>query len=131
MNLIYPAEQEPFRAEVRSFFEAELPADIRSKVRLGRRMHKDDLVRWQKILYRRGWGAGMWPRRYGGADWRVVEQHIFGEEGAAAGGPPQIAFALRLVAPAPMSLATAAQPQYFLPRLISRTPWWWQRHFEP
>src|SRR5256885_11357689 len=110
MNLAYTAEQESFRAEVRAFFEAELPADIRSKVRLGRRMHKDDLVRWQKILYRRGWGAGMWPRRYGGADWSVVEQHIFDEEGAAGRAPPPIAFAVLLGGPGRMSLSNAAQP---------------------
>src|SRR2546421_730567 len=131
MNLDYTAEQESFRAEVRAFFEAELPADIRSKVRLGRRMHKDDLVRWQKILYRRGWGAGMWPRRYGGADWSVVEQHIFDEEGAAAGAPPQIAFALRMVAPVLMSFATGAQQNYFLPRIISGEHWWCQGYSEP
>src|SRR2546423_1715631 len=88
MNLDYTAEQESFRAEVRAFFEAELPADIRSKVRLGRRMHKDDLVRWQKILYRRGWGAGMWPRRYGGARWGGVEHPTFSQKGAGARGPP-------------------------------------------
>src|SRR5256885_765419 len=123
MNLDYTAEQESFRAEVRAFFEAELPADIRSKVRLGRRMHKDDLVRWQKILYRRGWGAGMWPRRYGGADWSVVEQHIFDEEGAAAGAPPQNAVALRLGAPGLLSFSTAAPQKYFLPPLIFRRHW--------
>ncbi len=131
MDLQYTAEQESFRAEVRAFLEAELPADIRSKVRLGRRMHKDDIVRWQKILYRRGWGAGMWPRRYGGADWSVVEQHIFDEEGAAAGAPPQIPFGLRMVAPVLMTFATAAQQSYFLPRIISGEDWWCQGYSEP
>ena len=131
MNLNYTAEEQSFRAEVRAFFAAELPADIRSKVRLGRRMHKDDLVRWQKILYRRGWGAGMWPRRYGGADWSVVEQHIFDEEGAAAGAPPQMPFGLRMVAPVLMSFATAAQQNYFLPRIISGEDWWCQGYSEP
>jgi alkylation response protein AidB-like acyl-CoA dehydrogenase len=131
VNLNYTAAEESFRAEVRAFFEAELPADLRSKVRLGRRMHKDDLVRWQKILYRRGWGAGMWPRRYGGADWSVVEQHIFDEEGAATGAPPQIAFALRMVAPVLMSFATAAQQNYFLPRIIAGEDWWCQGYSEP
>src|SRR2546423_11709751 len=110
MNLDYTVEEESFRAEVRAFFEAELPADIRSKVRLGRRMHKDDLVRWQKILYRRGWGAGMWPRRYGGADWSVVEQHLFDEEGAAARAPPPNPFPVPLGAPGLLSLATGAPP---------------------
>ncbi|MGH8201329.1 MAG: acyl-CoA dehydrogenase family protein [Steroidobacteraceae bacterium] len=131
MNLNFTAEEESFRAEVRAFFEAELPADIRSKVRLGRRMHKDDLTRWQKILHRRGWGAGMWPRRYGGADWSVVEQHIFDQEGAAAGAPPQIPFGLRMVAPVLMSFATAAQQNHFLPRIISGEDWWCQGYSEP
>jgi alkylation response protein AidB-like acyl-CoA dehydrogenase len=131
MDLNFTAEQESFRAEVRAFFEAELPADIRSKVRLGRRMHKDDLVRWQQILYRRGWGAGAWPRRWGGADWSVVEQHIFDEEGAAAGAPPQIPFGLRMVAPVLMSFATAAQQNYFLPRILAGEDWWCQGYSEP
>ena len=131
MNLNYTAEEESFRSEVREFLEAELPADIRAKVRLGRRMHKDELVRWQKILYRRGWGAGMWPRRYGGADWSVVEQHIFDEEGAAAGAPPQIPFALRMVAPVLMNFATAAQQNHFLPRIICGEDWWCQGYSEP
>src|SRR5256885_12729665 len=103
MNLDYTAEQESFRAEVRAFFEAELPADIRSKVRLGRRMHKDDLVRWQKILYRRGWGAGMWPRRYGGAAWGACGPPILDRAGAAAGGPPHAAVGLRQAPPGPTS----------------------------
>ena len=131
MNLNFTAEEEFFRAEVRAFLEAELPADIQAKVRLGRRMHKDDLVRWQKILYRRGWGAGMWPRRFGGADWSVVQQHIFDEEGAAACAPPQLPFSLRMVAPVLMTFATAAQQSYFLPRIISGEDWWCQGYSEP
>jgi alkylation response protein AidB-like acyl-CoA dehydrogenase len=131
MNLNYTAAEQAFRAEVRAFLAAELPADIRAKVRLGRRLHKDDLVRWQKILYRRGWGAGMWPRRYGGADWSVVEQHIFDEEGAAAEAPSQLPFGLRMVAPVLMSFATAAQQSYFLPRIISGEDWWCQGYSEP
>ena len=131
MNLDFTAAEQSFRADVRAFLEAELPHDIRTKVRLGRRMHKDDLVRWQKILHRRGWGAGMWPRRYGGCDWSVVEQHIFDEEGATAGAPGQIPFALRMVAPVLMNFGSAAQQNYFLPRIISGEDWWCQGYSEP
>src|SRR5271166_5266499 len=112
MDLNFTPEQESFRAEVRAFLEVELPVDIRDKMRLGRRMRKDDMMRWQKILYRRGWGAGMWPKRFGGAGWSVVEQHIFEEEGAAAYAPPQIPFSLRMVAPVLMTFANAAQQEY-------------------
>ena len=99
MDLKYTPEEEAFRAEVRSFIDAELPVDISNKIRLGRRLHKDDFVRWQKILYARGWGAVMWPKRFGGAGWNVVQQHIFEEERADACAPPQLAFSLRMVAP--------------------------------
>ena len=131
MDLNYTPEEESFRAEVRAFLSAELPADIRDKVNLGRRLRKDDLVRWQKILYRRGWGAGMWPTRFGGAGWSVVEQHIFDEEGAAIGAPPQIPFALRMVAPVLMTFGNAAQQEYYLPRIISGQDWWCQGYSEP
>ena len=131
MDLNYTPEEESFRAEVRAFLQAELPADIRDRMRSGRRVRKDDIVRWQKILHRRGWGAGMWPERFGGAGWSVVEQHIFEEEAAAAGAPPQLAFSLRMVAPVLMTFANAAQQDYFLPRIISGEDWWCQGYSEP
>jgi len=131
MDLNYTAEEESFRAEVRAFLQAELPADIRDRMRSGRRVRKDDIVRWQKILYRRGWGAGLWPERFGGAGWSVVEQHIFEEECAAAGAPPQLAFSLRMVAPVLMTFANAAQQDYFLPRIIAGEDWWCQGYSEP
>ena len=131
MDLKYTAEEESFRAEVRAFLAAELPADISSKMLTGRRMHKDDTVRWQKILHRRGWGAGMWPKRFGGAGWNVVQQHLFEEEGAAAGAPAQLPFALRMVAPVLMTFANPAQQEYFLPRIMSGEDWWCQGYSEP
>jgi alkylation response protein AidB-like acyl-CoA dehydrogenase len=131
MDLNFTPEEESFRAEVRAFLAAELPADLRDKVNLGRRLRKDDWVRWQKILYRRGWGAGMWPQRYGGAGWSVVQQHIFDEEGAAAGAPPQIPFSLRMVAPVLMTFGNAAQQGYYVPRIIAGEDWWCQGYSEP
>jgi alkylation response protein AidB-like acyl-CoA dehydrogenase len=131
MDLRYTPEEETFRAEVQAFLAAELPADIRDKVRLGRRLRKDDMMRWQTILYRRGWGAGMWPTRFGGCGWSVVRQHIFDEACAAAGAPPQIPFSLRMVAPVLMAFGNAAQQSHFLPRIISGEDWWCQGYSEP
>ena len=85
MHLNFSPEEQAFRAEVRAFLAAQLPEEIRDKVRSGGRLEKDDMLRWQQILYRRGWGAGMWPSRFGGADWSVFQQHIFEEECATAG----------------------------------------------
>jgi alkylation response protein AidB-like acyl-CoA dehydrogenase len=131
MDLNYTPEEDGFRTQVRAFLAAELPAALRDKVNLGRRLSKEDLVDWQKILYRRGWGAGMWPKRFGGAGWSVVQQHIFDEEGAAAGAPPQVPFSLRMVAPVLMTFGRAEQQDYYLPRIISGQDWWCQGYSEP
>ncbi|HEX4389079.1 MAG TPA: acyl-CoA dehydrogenase family protein [Steroidobacteraceae bacterium] len=131
MDLSFTQEDEAFRTEVRGFLAAELPADIAGNVLNGRRLRKDDMVRWQKILYVRGWGAGLWPKRFGGAGWSVVQQHIFDEEGAAAGAPAQLPFSLRMVAPVLMTFGNARQQEYFLPRILSGEHWWCQGYSEP
>jgi alkylation response protein AidB-like acyl-CoA dehydrogenase len=131
MQLNFTPQEESFRAEVRAFLATELPGDIRDNMRAGRRLRKDDLVRWQKILFRRGWGAGMWPKRFGGAGWSVVQQHIFDEEGAMAGAPMQLPFSIKMVAPVLMAFGTPEQQQYFLPRILSGEDWWCQGYSEP
>src|SRR5580658_1186012 len=131
MHLNYTPEEESFRAEVRAFLATELPPEIRDRVRSGRRLDKEDILRWQNILYRRGWGAGMWPKRFGGADWSVFQQYIFDEECAAAGAPMQLPFAIKMVAPVLMTFGSAAQQEYFLPRILSGEHWWCQGYSEP
>jgi len=131
VDLKYTAEEEAFRAEVRAFIEAELPADIGARISQGKRVRKDDLTRWQRILHRHGWGAVMWPERFGGTGWNVIQQHIFEEERADLGAPPQNAFSLKMLAPVLMTFANAAQQEYFLPRIIAGEDWWCQGYSEP
>jgi hypothetical protein len=131
VDLKYTPEEDAFRATVRAFLEAELPADIRAKMRLGKRLRKEDLTRWQTILHRHGWGAVMWPERFGGTGWNIIQQHIFEEERADVGAPPQNAFSLKMLAPVLMTFANSAQQQYFLPRIISGEDWWCQGYSEP
>jgi alkylation response protein AidB-like acyl-CoA dehydrogenase len=131
VDLKYTPCEEAFRAQVRAFLDAELPADIRTRMNLGRRLRKEDMTRWQTILHRHGWGAVMWPQRFGGSGWSVIEQHVFEEERADAGAPPQNAFSLRMLGPVLMTFANAAQQDYFLPRIIRGEDWWCQGYSEP
>src|SRR5580704_10729767 len=108
MDLKYNPEEENFRAEVRAFFDAELPTDIRTKLQLGRRISKEDMVRWQKILFRKGWGAPNWPKAFGGTGWDIVQQHIFEEERADACAPSQNPFSLKMLAPVMQTFGFAA-----------------------
>jgi hypothetical protein len=131
VDLKYTAEEDAFRRLVRAFIEAQLPADIRDKMRAGKRLQKDDLTRWQKILHAHGWGAVNWPSRFGGTGWNVVQQHIFEEERADLGAPPQNAFSLKMLAPVLMTFGNAAQQEYFLPRILAGEDWWCQGYSEP
>ncbi len=98
MDLNYTPEEQAFRADVRKFVTASLPADISAKVKGGKRLAKEDFVRWQKVLHEKGWGATMWPLQFGGTGWSAVQQHIFEEECAEAGAPLQLPFGLKMVA---------------------------------
>jgi alkylation response protein AidB-like acyl-CoA dehydrogenase len=131
MDLKFSPDEEKFRGEVRAFFDAEVPKDIRSKLELGRRISKDDMVRWQKILHRKGWGAPGWPKQFGGTGWNIVQQHIFEEERAASNAPPQNPFAQKMLAPVIQAFGNAAQQEYFLPRIITGEDWWCQGYSEP
>ena len=131
MDLTFSKQEEAFRDEVRAFFAAELPKDIRDKLEMGRHISKDDMVRWQKILYGKGWGAPNWPTKFGGTGWNVVQQHIFEEERAEACAPPQNVFGLKMLAPVMQNFGNAAQQEFFLPRILSGEHWWCQGYSEP
>ena len=131
MDLKFTPEEEQFRDDVRAFFAAELPKDIRAKIERGRRTSKDDMVRWQKILNAKGWGAPGWPTQFGGTGWNVVQQHIFDEERAASCAPMQNVFSMKMLAPVMQNFGNAAQQDYFLPRMLSAEDWWCQGYSEP
>ena len=131
MDLEFSPEEQQFRAELRAFIKAQLPGDISRKVRQGKRLTKDDFVRWQAILHAQGLGAPSWPKSFGGTGWSAVQQHIFDEECAAAGAPLQLPFGLKMVAPVIMAFGNAAQQEHFLPRIVDGSDWWCQGYSEP
>src|ERR1700760_3273800 len=91
MRLEFTDEEQAFREEVRAFLKEKLPAQIRDKVLGGFELSREDHVLWQRTLHERGWGAVAWPKQFGGAGWNALQQYIFEEETALAGGPPAIA----------------------------------------
>src|SRR5262249_13633180 len=120
-----------FRDEVRAFIRAELPADIRDKVKKGLHLGKDDFNRWQKILWKKGWVAPGWPKEYGGTGWSPMQRHIFDDESGKAGAPRMIPFGLVMVAPVIMKFGTEAQKRQHLPKILSSEIWWCQGYSEP
>jgi alkylation response protein AidB-like acyl-CoA dehydrogenase len=131
MDLEYSKEELAFRDEVRSFVEQKLPADIRTKMDHGLPLAKDDFVRWQKILFERGWVAPNWPVEYGGTGWSPTQIYIFDNEMGAAGALPVMPFGLKMVAPVIYTFGTKEQKARFLPDILASNVWWCQGYSEP
>lgn len=131
MDLNYTTEDLAFRDTVRAYLATHLPQDLQDKVLHHKRMAKDDLVRWHKILAKQGWVGTGWPIEYGGTGWSAVQQHIWEEECATAGTPRILPFGVSMVAPVIMAFGNEAQKRYYLPRILNCDDWWCQGYSEP
>jgi alkylation response protein AidB-like acyl-CoA dehydrogenase len=131
MDLNYSAEETAFRDEVRAWLHENLPDELRDKVVNYKELGKDELLRWHRILAKKGWVAPDWPLEWGGTDWTVVQRYIFEEECGYAGCPPLVPFGLRMCAPVLLRFGTAAQKERFLPRIYHGEDFWCQGYSEP
>jgi pimeloyl-CoA dehydrogenase large subunit len=131
MDLRFTPEELAFRDEVRTFMRTALPADIRSKLVEGRRVTKDDLVTWQRILNAKGWAVPHWPAEWGGRNWTPTQSYIFLEELQQAPAPPPLGFGVTMVGPVIIAFGSEAQKKRFLPRIANLDDWWCQGFSEP
>ncbi|MGH1414975.1 MAG: acyl-CoA dehydrogenase family protein [Pelagimonas sp.] len=131
MDLSFTADDTAFRAEVKAFLAEKLPETLSDKVRLNKGLSKDDHEFWHAELNKRGWLAPNWPQRFGGAEWGVVQRHIFEEECAMAYAPRVVPFGLAMLAPVLQNFGSEAQQDYWLPRILSGEDWWCQGYSEP
>jgi alkylation response protein AidB-like acyl-CoA dehydrogenase len=120
-----------FRAEIRRFLSGNLAEALAAKVLGHKRLTREDIIGWHRILHSRGWSAPTWPKEFGGPGWTALEQHVFDEECTAAGAPPILPFGVRMVAPVLMAYGSPAQQQFFLPKILSGEHWWCQGYSEP
>jgi len=131
MDLNYSQDELAFRDEVRSWLEANLPRDLRDKMASYAHLSKEELLRWHKILAKKGWVAPAWPKEWGGTGWNVVQRYIFEEELGYVGAPPLIPFGLTMCAAVLLQFGTEAQKKRFLPRIYNGEDFWCQGYSEP
>ena len=133
MDLAMKPEDVAFRDEVRAFLEENLTDELKAHARLtpGILADQDLRVEWLKRLYKRGWAAPSWPKEYGGPGWNVMQRFIWASECAKAGAPVSSNMGLSMVGPTLMGHGTAAQREYYLPRILAGEDWWCQGYSEP
>ena len=131
MDLRFTPAETAFRAEVRSFFKAALPAAIRDKITAGHHAGKQDMVAWTKILHAKGWAVPHWPMEFGGTGWDPIRQYIFQDEMQQAACPPTLAFGVSMVGPVIIAFGSDAQKSRYLPAIANLDEWWCQGFSEP
>ena len=131
MDLRFTPEENAFREQVRAFMRGALPEAIRRKMVEGRRLVKEDLVTWQRILNKEGWAVPHWPVAWGGTGWTPVQQYIFRDEMQQTPAPEPLAFGTYMVGPVIATFGSDAQKRRFLPRIANLDDWWCQGFSEP
>jgi alkylation response protein AidB-like acyl-CoA dehydrogenase len=131
MDLRFTDEELAFRDEVRGFFRAAVPSDIRRKCELGQRLSKEEMVRWVRILADKGWSTPAWAPEWGGTGWDAVKQYIFKEELHMAPAPEPISFNMNMIGPTLIAFGSEAQKKWFLPKIARMDIWFCQGFSEP
>lgn len=131
MNVNLTEQDIEFRDEVRTFLSEKYPADIREKRNAGIALSREEMVRWQKVLYEQGWFAVNWPVEYGGTGWGIVQQFIFASEMGAANAPSIVPFGVKMVGPIIYTFGNEEQKERFLPDILATNAWWCQGYSEP
>src|SRR6202051_4402397 len=131
MDLRFNDEEVTFRDEVRTFFKKNLPENIRRKMVEGKKIGKEDIVTWQRILNKKGWAVSHWAAEWGGTGWSPVKQYIFLDEMQQAPAPSPLQFGVYMVGPVIIAFGNEAQKKKFLPRIANIDDWWCQGFSEP
>jgi alkylation response protein AidB-like acyl-CoA dehydrogenase len=131
MELAFSKEERAFADEVRAFITENLPRDISHRVEHDLHMQRDDSMRWQQILGRKGWYAYTWPVSQGGPGWSATQRFIFEVISGELNCPTLQPFGPRMVGPVIFNFGNEAQQAQHLPGIRDSTTWWCQGYSEP
>jgi alkylation response protein AidB-like acyl-CoA dehydrogenase len=130
MDLRYTTEQQAFRAQARSWLEANIPEQPLASfdTREGFEAHRA----WEARLQAGGWAVVSWPVEYGGRGADLLEWLIFEEEYYRAGAPRRVnQNGIFLLGPTLMEFGTAEQKARYLPKMATSEEVWAQGWSEP
>jgi alkylation response protein AidB-like acyl-CoA dehydrogenase len=136
LDLRFTPTQERFRADARAWLVDRLDgrfAKVRGRGGPGDEHELfDERWEWEQELGRDGWIGLGWPAEYGGRGVTLVEQMIFYEEYARAGGPGRVGIVGEgLLGPTIVHFGNDEQKRRILPGVLRGTEIWCQGYSEP
>jgi len=128
------ADVDAFRAELRAWLAAHVPADLRPDVAAtlpdAERVRR--LRAWQRTLAEHRWVGINWPEEHGGRNAGIPEQIAYVEEMARAKAPEVIgSLGIGIAGPPLIAYGTAEQKRRHLPRILAADDVWCFGFSEP
>ncbi|MDQ1458936.1 MAG: hypothetical protein QOI08_420 [Actinomycetota bacterium] len=130
MDLSFSPDEEAFRAECRTWLDANVPrpAHPSGDTREGFAAH----LEWERKLFDARFAVVSWPAEFGGRDASLWEWLIFEEEYYRAGAPQRVTQnGIFLLAPTIFEFGTPEQRARILPRMAAGEETWCQGWSEP
>ena len=132
---------ETFRAEVRTWLEANCPPEVRGPIEsesaaiwggckavFATPAHKA----WLKAMGAKGWTAPEWPAEYGGGGLSREEAKVLASELRRIDAQPALmSFGIWMLGPALLKFGTEEQKKRFLPEIVRGEIRWCQGYSEP
>ncbi|CAI7975338.1 putative acyl-CoA dehydrogenase FadE17 [Frankia sp. Hr75.2] len=133
MDLTYSEQDEAFRAELRAWLQAEVPAHGPPPPPGDWPARRAYDTAWQRRLYDAGYAGLHWPSQFGGRGLPVTQQLVYLEEYARAGAPYISVNFVGMMHAGPTLIAegTDEQRAYHLPRILRGEHVWCQGFSEP
>ncbi|MFP6625601.1 MAG: acyl-CoA dehydrogenase family protein [Deltaproteobacteria bacterium] len=136
MDLKFSKEDEDFRREISAWLADNLAGEFAELRGRGGPGDEGSMVEgrkaWERHLGEHGWTCVGWPREAGGRGLSLMQQVIFYEEYARAGGPGRIGhIGEGLAGPTLIAFGNEVQKKRFLPDIVSGTAIWCQGYSEP
>ncbi|MFW2852153.1 acyl-CoA dehydrogenase family protein [Sphingomonas sp. TX0543] len=135
------SDLEEFRAETRTWLEANCPPEMREPIRT----EKDSVwggrdqgemtpaqKQWMDRMGARGWTVPDWPKEYGGGGLSAAETKVLREEMAKLRcRNPLSSFGISMLGPALLKYGNEAQKKEHLPKIARGEIRWCQGYSEP
>ncbi|HWS76086.1 MAG TPA: acyl-CoA dehydrogenase family protein [Quisquiliibacterium sp.] len=122
---------EDFRARVRDWLRANIPADMAQRSRTAVHPTREDMLGITAVLAKAGWSVPHWAPEHGGPGWSPLRRQIFQEELILAGAPSNNIQGVSLVGPVIYTFGTQAQKERYLSPIREGREFWCQGFSEP
>jgi alkylation response protein AidB-like acyl-CoA dehydrogenase len=130
VDLSFTDRQQAFRAEVRDWLAAHVPADPLPSMDTAEGFERHRA--WERELAEARLSVVSWPEEFGGRKADLIDWLIFEEEYWAAGAPGRVSQnGIFLLAPTLLAYGTDAQKRRFLPAMATAEQVWAQAWSEP